>query len=247
MATPKEKVKGKSKKKKKVNPAVEEVSKAKKETAVTTPEAPKKEEKKAAPKKKKAVAPKVDSLTDTSSKLPKAIAERKIVAKATGNVNTISVAIGDIKATSQCVYVDDIHHANPTPLQTIYWLILKNNAHVVVRVDSDVYDDVVKQTGADGKTIPHLYSVVDCSVIPTLTYGSWKYHEIKGFPTMAQIKLQDTKMKQNDSFIHNHPVKIELYKGDTTDVVEEEEDDAMFDFEDEDEEFDFADDDGEDS
>lgn len=244
MVTSKEKVKGKKKAKKKENPAVEEVSKAKKETAVTTPEAPKKEEKKT---KKKEAAPKSNPLVDTSSKLPKAIAERKIVAKSTGNVSNISITVADVKATSQCVYVDDIHHANPTPLQTIYWLILKNNTHVVVRADKDVYDEVVKLTGADGKTVQHLYSVVDCSVIPTLSYGSWKLHEIKGFPTMAQIKLQDTKMKQNDSFIHNHPVKIELFKGDTVEDLVDQEEDDMFDFEDEGDSFDFADDDGEDS
>lgn len=217
----------KNKKKKVADVANKEIEDSKKEVAVTT-EAP-------APTKKK----KVEPLKDTSDKLPKKVADRKVVATRVGDVRSTNVSVSDITATSQSVYVDDIHHANPTPLQTIYWLILKNNPHVVVRVEKSVYENVVSTV----KNINHLYTVVDCSVVPTLSYGSWKLNEINEFPTSAQIKEQDSRFKKNPTMVHNPPVKIELYEEEADDELKDTQEDDTFDFnEEDDDEFDFADD-----
>lgn len=204
-----------------------------KEKAVTTKS--KKKKAKTVDKPKPAATPK-EELKDTSSNLPDKIASRKIVAKEVNTKENTRVELNTIQATSQQVYVDDIHHANPTALQTIYWIIMPDTRHVVLRVTKEQYEEIVKKK----PNMNHLVSFVDCSVYPTLTYGSWKLDEIQGgFPDNEQLKEQEARFKRNPTMFHNRPVKIELYEEEPTDDIKEEE----FDFEDEEFDFDFGEDD----
>lgn len=234
-------VKEKKKKKKGTSKAKKEVDKAKKESAVAVEEKKDQKKPKNAPpkeKKKDVTKPKVEK-KPAASKLPSAIAEKKVFCTSSYSPQPLKVAIKDVRATSKQVYVDDIHHLNPTVLETNYMLILKNNPHVVVRVTEEVHSEVVQLTGAK---ISHLYSAVDCSVIPTLSYGSWKLTEIKDeLPSVKQIAEQDVELKNNPAYVHNPPIKVELY----VDKKDEEAEEETFDFfneedEEEDDAFDFG-------
>lgn len=174
-------------------------------------------------------------IKDTSDKLPDVIKQRKIICKDVGGVVPTKVALEDITATSKCIYVNDIHSANPEILQTIYWIIMPNTVHVLARVTKEEYEYVVQKTGKQGK---HLVSVVDCSVIPTLTYGSWKLKDIKGeLPTTSQIEEEDENFRKNPTNFHNVPVKIEIYENELKALDEvaaaDETDDEEFEIEDE--------------
>lgn len=227
------------KKKKKIkgtSDPVKEVAKKKKKVEEPVAVAAPKVE---APKKK--AAPKLEVTKVPSSKLPQAIADKKIVCTSTSSPSIVRVELRDVLATSMHVYVDDIHHLNPTILETNYMMILKNNPYVVVRVTKEVHDEVVQLTGVK---LNHHYAAVDCSVIPTLTYGAWKLSEIKGdLPSAKQIAEQDAAFKVNPAYVHNPPVKVELYVEEIVEPVEEEDD--AFDFADEEEDdgdFDFGED-----
>lgn len=161
------------------------------------------------PNEKKPADPKKKQLpeSDTSNELPPIIKEKKILARNVDRVQPIKVGFEEVAATSQSIYVDDIHHANPTRLQTIYWIIMPNTSHIIARVSKEQYEEILQKK----PTINHHVNVVDCSVVPTLTYGSWKVSQLKdGFPSMKQIEAQDEEFKNNPTRIHNQPVKIEL-------------------------------------
>lgn len=225
---------------------------------IETEEAKRKEEKKEEVKPSK--SPKVEApdkkkpstgmkkgmpIKDTTDQLPKLAQDRKIVCKQVTEVGISRIDITDITSTSKQIYVDNIHSANPQILQTIYWIICPDTRHVVVRVEKDEYNYVLKTSG---KTAVHHISVVDCAVMPTLTYGSWKVDEVKGeLPSPQQIEEKDEAFKKNPTNFHNPPVKVELYEAqqEAEKAIKEasaskedtqEEEDFDFDFSDEEEE-----------
>lgn len=171
-------------------------------------------------KPKKHLIPTGEPIKDTTHKLPEQIQKKMIVCKEVGQYKTSQVELDEIKATSKQIYVDNIHHANPTILQTIYWIIAPESRHVVARVTKEQYEYILQNK----KNINHHISVVDCAVIPTLTYGSWKASEINGeLPSAEQIKEKEEELKKNTAVIHNPPVKIELYKEEEDDTTNDDE------------------------
>jgi hypothetical protein len=183
------------------------------ETEETKPKKKKKQKKKAEekPKPKAKETPKSNgAVKDTTHKLPSTAASKKIVCKEVGSPSVTRVDVHDIKGTSKQVYVDNIHSANPQTLQVIYWVICPDTRHVILRVTEDQYQETMK---ALGKNATHHLSVVDCAVVPTLTYGSWQVRDIKGdFPSPQQIAEQDKAFKSNPTMFHNPPVTVELYE-----------------------------------
>lgn len=181
---------------------------------------------------------------DTVSTLPEKQQHSYIKAKITGEVRMIDVDIKTIKATSQTVYVADIHAQNPDILSIVYWIIMPNTQHVVLRVLKEDYEALLKRKEA--QSMNHLYSVVDNAVFPSLTYGSWKLNDIKDFPTQDQIREYDAKFRTMDVVIHNQPVVGKV--SDKESVEEDEDEDFEIDFtldgdeEDEQDEFDFEED-----
>jgi hypothetical protein len=178
----------------------------------TTEEASKKKQPKTeeTPKKKATKKPgleKKEALKDTSEKLPSVIKERKIVCKEMGAVSVSKVEIDEIVATSKYLYVDDIHSANPKVLQTVYWVIMPDSRLVVARISEDEYNYLRNK----GKKVTHHVAVVDCSVVPTLTYGAWIVEQLKkDFPSPAQIAAADEEFKKNPTNFHNPPVRLEI-------------------------------------
>lgn len=187
--------------------------------------------------KKKAATP-VNKMEDNIAALPESKQKVYIKAKAVGETKEVNVNIADITATSQNVYVADIHAQNAQVLATVYWVIMPNTQHVVLRVTKDEYDALMLKKEA--KSMKHLYSVIDNAVFPSITYGSWKLSDIKGFPTLDQIDEYDAKFRGMEVNIHNAP-NIASIQDD-----EEEEDDFEIDFEEDEEdedEFDFEEED----
>ena len=178
-------------------------------------------------------------LADTTSALPDTLSQQRIVCQEVGNTTPTNITLDEINGTSMSIYVDDIHHANPSVLQTIYWIHLKNHRYVIARVSEKQYEIICQNK----PRITHLVSVVDCAVTPTLSYGSWKRHELKNdFPSAQQISAKDEAFQENGTNFHNPPVKIELLDVET-DNDSDDSSDEEWDFSDEDEEaFDFSDD-----
>lgn len=168
-------------------------------------------------------------IKDTTANLPDHAKARKIVCKETGEVEVLKVNLSDITATTKSIYVDNIHSANPQILQTIYWIIMKDSRHVVARVTKEEYEYVLEQT----KKLNHLVSVVDCAVTPTLTYGSWKAHEIKKeLPSPDQIEEEDARFKNNPTGFHNPPILVSLAEAEELTAAATEEEDEEWDFDD---------------
>ncbi len=174
-----------------------------------------------------------EMVQDTSHNLPETLAKQRIVCHHAGRPFTSNVHLSDVKATSKSIYVDDIHHANPTVLQTIHWVHMPNTRHVVARVTEDEYERIYRMTKEE---INHYVNVVDCAVNPTLTYGSWLRKDIKNdFPSAAQIQLQDEEFKENPTNFHNPPVRLNF-------IEDEDTEEDMFDFG-KDDELDFSEED----
>lgn len=186
------------------------------------------------PKVKEVKADSESDTNKTAKKKPPEVEARKIRCKEVNNPNVAHIELKDIKGTSQSIYVDDIHHANPTVLETIYWVNLKDNRWVIARVPKEDYDYIVQKTG---KRIAHHVTVVDCSVLPTLSYGSWQFHELTdAFPSAKQIEEQDRLFRENPTNFHNAPVKIELIREKAASKEDDNQEDEELDLLDEDEE-----------
>lgn len=202
--------------------------------------------KKKTPESPQTVSKKQPPVADTSKNLPEPVQSRKVLCKQVGLTRPTPITLDDVTATTKSIYVDDIHHANPTHLQTIHWVILKDHPVVIARVEQSEYESILKER----PKLNHLVSVVDCSVVPTLTYGSWKASQLSsGFPTAKQIAERDEEFKTNPTVLHNPPVKLELLDqiaADEEDVSEEEEELLLFDDEEEDDDVEDDEDDGED-
>lgn len=196
----------------------------KKSTNITSKPAPKKDD----------VLPK-----DNVKALPKDKQLVYITANQVSDVKTIQVDVSKIKATSKTIYVADIHALNPDILATVYWIVMPNTPHVVLRITEEQYNDLLVMKEA--RKMKHLVTVVDNAVFPSLSYGSWSINEINDFPTEKQIREFDAKFKSMKLNFHNQPVVGEVV---ATNMDEEDfeidfsEDDA--DDNDEDEEFDFS-------
>ena len=181
---------------------------------------------------------------DVVAALPESKQRSYIKAKIVGETKEVEVDIKTITATSQTVYVADIHAQNPDILATVYWVIMPNTQYVVLRVSKEDYEELLKKKEA--QSMKHFYSVVDNAVFPSLTYGSWKLSEIKGFPTLDQIDEYDAKFRTMDVFIHNPSVKATI--SDKEQAEADEDDDFEIDFSldegdaDEEDEFDFEED-----
>lgn len=208
--------------------ALKEIATSSDEVAVTL--APEKESpvKKAIKAVKAAKSAPASKVQDVVSTLPEHKQGTYVRAKSVGETKTIQVNINDITATSQSVYVTDIHAANPQVLATVYWIIMPNTSNVVLRVTKEDYENLMKRKEA--QSMSHLYSVVDNSVFPSLTYGSWKLKEIKGFPTAEQIDEYDAKFRTMEVYLHNQPVIAAIQQ------KQEEEDEFEIDFYDDDDE-----------
>lgn len=188
-----------------------------------------KESEEVPPQKKKIEGlPKKKQIEDTTKNLPDKLAEQRVVCKEVGHTSVSKVALSDIVATSKSIYVDDIHHANPNVLQTVYWALMPNTRHVCARMTEEEYERVYKLTA---NKINHHVAVVDCAVSPTLSYGSWERKSLKkDFPSPDQIDLYDKKFKENPTMFHNPPVRLDIID----DTNEETDDEFDFDFSDED-------------
>lgn len=195
------------------------VPKGKKKSSKTGTAAPKKE-----------VSNKVENNT---TKLPAEKQGVYIVAKQVGEGKPIRVQVSDITATSQQVYVNDIHSANPEILAVNYYVIMPNTAHVVLRLSEKEYNELLAMK--ENKRMKNLYSVVDCAVYPSLTYGSWSLSEItNGLPDVDQVADYDAKFKKLDIQFHNQPVHAELMEEEEEWFIgddEEEKDEADGEFE----------------
>ena len=177
---------------------------------------------------------------DVIKALPKEKQAVYITATQVGATSTLQVDISKITATSKCIYVADIHALNPHILATVYWVIMPNTPHVVLRVTEKQYNDLLVMKGA--RRMKHLVTVVDNAVFPSLSYGSWSVDEINDFPSEAQIRQFDAKFKSMKLNFHNQPVIAEVAAASMEDEDELEidfsEDDA--DDNNEEEEFDFS-------
>ncbi|WP_422661621.1 hypothetical protein ACK8P5_26220 (plasmid) [Paenibacillus sp. EC2-1] len=149
-------------------------------------------------------------LPKVSDKLPDEIASRKIMATSSLTEKSWRISARDIDGTSICHYVNDIHDQNPIIMTSIYWLRLKNNPYVIVRVTEEDYNWVL-----DTMKIPaanHLANIVDCSINPTLSYG-FRLHELNGhrLPTLDLIKrYEDEILKGNPTMLHNSKMVIKI-------------------------------------
>lgn len=190
-----------------------------------------------------------NKVQDIVAALPEHKQKNYVKANAVGETKQIKVDINDITATSQVLYVADIHALNPQILATAYWIIMPNTSNVVLRVTKDDYEELL--TRKEAQSMNHLYSVVDNAVYPSLTYGSWKLKDIKNFPTLEQIDEYDAKFRTMEVSIHNQPIVGLIASNDEVAATSDdnEEDEFEIDFSDdegddviEEDEFDFAED-----
>lgn len=213
---------GKKEKKKSKKPVPDDVKKAKAEaaaTAGTTEEKPK--------KKAKSVEVKVHRVVEenkvNTAGLPESVLKHKIVGKSTVSDGVQKITIAEVTHTSRCMYVNDIHSANPVVLAEHFWIGCVGQRWPIVRVEKDDYEFVLKHTKGRLPKHSHIICVVDCSINPTLSYGFYLDDLPNGFPTLDQIKQKDAEFKKNPTTIHNQTVKLVIEDRQQAEVAQPEE------------------------
>lgn len=202
--------KDKDKKKKKGNKetAKKEVTAGKAEVATTATDKPKKAEKKAETKPTESKSKQQERKFTNNTNLPDSAVKHRITGGSTVCEGTQTVDLKEITGTSISMYVNDIHCAVPTILETHYWANTNGQRWPLMLISKEDYEWIL----ANAKHLTddnHIIAVVDCAVYPTLSYG-WKKKELKGlpFPGLDLILERDAEFKVNPTNVHNQTVKM---------------------------------------
>ncbi len=157
----------------------------------------------------------VNGVVDSTPKsqligLPKEILNRKIKGNSTVSPGTQDVTLAQITGTSKCIYVNNIHDANPIVLEVHYWANMHGQRWPIGRITEEEHEFILQHAGLPPKA--HITTVVDCSIDPTLSYA-WYADQMQGrkLPTFQMVLDYEAKnFGGNTTNFYNQRVQVQI-------------------------------------
>lgn len=99
--------------------------------------------------------------------------------------------LSNVKGMSRYHYVHDMHVANPTTLDVLYWVLLENHRNVSLRITEDLFNELLATAKLRKQSVLYVWNSIN-----ELPAARQYVKYTPEWPTMAEIDTMDKEISK---------------------------------------------------